>query len=204
MYSHTFYHRFKGKQKRAAPDSYILMSASLFIASQDKYLSERTGKYEFRAVRYRLAADELVRMGLNDSHTLLDLGAGWTEFDYCLRVEYGWRGRYIPVDGSINGEDLNIWHPPREYDFFVGLELLEHLASPAHLVEAVQRKTLVGGVVSVPDPSKFDIMSIDDTHITEVTSHMLEGWGFVTQNVQLYGGIHTAGEDDALLGVWEK
>lgn len=180
------------------------MSSSLFIASQDKYLSERTGKYEYRAVRYRLAVDELVRMGLNDTHTIVDLGAGWTEFDYCLRAEYGWRGRYIPVDGSMNGEDLNSWHPPREYDFFVGLELLEHLVTPEHLVGVLKEKTLIGGVVSVPDPDEFDIMSIDDTHVTEVSVSMLKGWGFVTQNVQLYGGIHTNGGNDGILGVWEK
>lgn len=186
------------------PDSNNLMSNSLFIANQDKYLSERTGKYEYRAIRYRLAADELIRMGLNDTHTILDLGAGWTEFDYCLRVEYNWRGRYIPLDGSTNGEDLNTWHPPREYDFFVGLELLEHLVSPEHLVTAIKEKTLIGGVVSVPNPEKFDIMSIDDTHVTEVTSALLNEWDFATQSVQLYGGIHTAGDNDGLIGVWEK
>ena len=76
-------------------------------------MSERTGKYEYRAIRYRKAADWLMKNGLTDKHTITDIGAGWTEFDYCLRKEYDWKGRYIPVDGGISNIDLNVWEPER-------------------------------------------------------------------------------------------
>ena len=84
------------------------------IQSCDSYLDDRTGKYEFRAVRYRAAADWLTASGLTHDMTVVDVGAGMTELDYCLRAEYGWRGRYIPVDGGIDGVNLNAWTPPRE------------------------------------------------------------------------------------------
>ena len=171
------------------------------FASCDDYLNERTGKYEYRAIRYRKAADWLILNGLNDGHTICDIGAGWTEFDYCLRKEYDWKGRYIPIDGGISNVDLNTWVPEREVDFFVGLEILEHLKNPMRLVRDMQSKSK-GIVISVPDPAKLDIFALDDTHITEVDTRMLTGEGFTVVSEQLYGGVFNGGDNDALMGYW--
>lgn len=58
------------------------------INNCDNYLDERTGKYEYRAVRYRRAIEWMLSQGLDNSMTVVDVGAGMTEFDYCLRAEY--------------------------------------------------------------------------------------------------------------------
>lgn len=172
--------------------------------SCDTYLGERTGKYEYRAVRYRKAADWLFLNGLDDSHTICDIGAGWTEFDYCLRKEYDWKGRYIPIDGGITNIDLNNWVPEREVSFFVALEILEHLQNPVRLIREMKKKTSHGIVVSVPDPAKLDIIELDPTHITEVDEIMLQREKFITVSEKLYGGVFTNGGNDALMGYWMK
>jgi hypothetical protein len=59
---------------------------------------------------------------------------GRTELDVCLRTDHGWRGRYVPVDAWYDGVDLEDWTPPREADWFTGLEVLEHLKDPHRLV----------------------------------------------------------------------
>src|SRR6478736_1172808 len=126
------------------------------IANCDNYMDERTGKYEYRAVRYRYAIETMYSNGLDDSMTIVDVGAGMTEFDYCLRAEYNWRGRYIPVDGGIDGTDLNNWVPPREAHWFVALELLEHLTNWRGLVSAMKDKAHSGIVISTPNPYTTD------------------------------------------------
>jgi hypothetical protein len=172
------------------------------FASCDDYMNERTGKYEYRAIRYRKAADWLILNGLTDQSTVCDIGAGWTEFDYCLRTEYDWKGRYIPIDGGISSIDLNDWVPERSVEFYVGLEILEHLYNPMRLVRELQRTASGGIAVSVPDPDNVDVFGLDDTHVIEVTRSMLEGENFTVTSEQLYGGVFSDGRNDALMGFW--
>lgn len=174
-----------------------------WIAQCDDYLDSRTGRYEYRAVRYRAAGYDLARMGLDDSSTIYDIGAGFTEFDYCMRTEFQWRGRYIPIDGGIDGTDLNVWVPPREADFAVALELLEHLNEPDRLVYELQLR-VKGIVASVPNPRTVDVLGIDPTHVTVVTKPMLEGWGFKVAESTFYGGVFSNGEPDSLFATWER
>ncbi|KKM73981.1 hypothetical protein LCGC14_1404890 [marine sediment metagenome] len=47
------------------------------------------------------------RYGLKNSDTVCDVGAGATELDVCLRVDASWKGRYWPIDGGLDGVDLN-------------------------------------------------------------------------------------------------
>ncbi len=173
-----------------------------FVGSCDDYMLSRTGRYEHRAVRYRLAAKWLFSVGLSDDHTLVDVGAGWTEFDYCLRAEFNWRGRYIPLDGGIDGTNLEEWTAVRDFDWFVALELLEHLENPSRLVAELQRASRLGGVVSVPDPAQVDVFAMDETHVVEIPTPMLRSWGFTVEEVQLYGGAFGGRATDALLGTW--
>src|SRR4051794_39556420 len=106
------------------------------ISNCDSYLGARTGKYEWRRVRYQAALRAIQTVsGLHDDMTIMDIGAGWTEFDYCLRVDGNWKGRYIPIDGGIDGTNLDDWLPPREVDWIVGLEIIEHLYRPVTLLK---------------------------------------------------------------------
>jgi hypothetical protein len=146
----------------------------------------------------------MMRNGLDDSMTVFDIGAGMTEFDYCLRSEYDWRGRYIPVDGGIDGTDLNNWKPPREAHWFVALELLEHLHDWRNLVFQMQRKAIHGIVVSTPDPRTTDVLGMDPTHVCEVKPYELTGHGFNVTEETFYGGVFSGGRTDSLFGTWLK
>lgn len=174
------------------------------IQNCDNYMDERTGKYEYRAVRYRKAIETMLAEGLDDSMTIFDVGAGMTEFDYCLRVEYGWRGRYIPVDGGIDGTDLEDWFPPRDGHWFVALELLEHLEGWENLVRRMADRATVGMVVSTPNPYTTDVLGMDPTHKRAVYPHELENRGFLVTNETFYGGVFSNGEHDSLFGVWTR
>lgn len=174
------------------------------IQNCDNYMDERTGKYEYRAIRYRAAIDWMIANGLDDSMTVFDVGAGMTEFDYCLRAEYGWRGRYIPVDGGIDGTDLNHWLPPREGHFFVALELVEHLTRWRHLVDGMKRKAGRGVVLSTPNPETTDVIGMDPTHVCEVSRDDLAKMGFKVTEETFYGGVFSGGKPDSLLATWRK
>ncbi len=168
----------------------------------DAYLAERTGSFEHRAVRYRAALEALRSIGLDDSHTLYDLGAGMTELDVVLRVDGAWRGRYIPVDLGVDvRHDLEDRHPPRPADHAVALEILEHLSDPWRLVSRLKRavNTIV---VSVPNPRTVDVLGIDRTHRTVITAEQLQQAGFVVREELFYGGVYSDGDPDALFAVW--
>ena len=174
------------------------------IANCDQYMDDRTGKYEYRAVRYRAAIDWMYANGLDDSMTVVDVGAGMTEFDYTLRAEYGWRGRYIPVDGGIDGTDLNVWTPPREAHFFVALELVEHLTNWEHLVDGMKTAAMRGVVMSTPDPRTTDVIGMDPTHVREVWPSQLEAFDFSVEARTFYGGVFSGGLHDSLFATWRK
>lgn len=174
------------------------------VQNCDNYLDEREGKYEFRAIRYRKAIEEMLSHGLDNGMTVFDVGAGFTEFDYCLRKEYDWRGRYIPVDGGIDGTDLNHWVPPRDAHWFVALELLEHLTDWRYLVDRMQSKATEGIVVSTPNPRTTDVIGMDPTHVVEVWPGDLARYQFTVTEETFYGGVFSNGEPDSLFGVWTR
>lgn len=170
----------------------------------DQYMAERTGKYEWRAVRYRHAIETMLARGLDDSMTIFDIGAGMTEFDYCLRAEFNWRGRYIPVDGGIDGTDLNDWTPPREGHWFVALELIEHLKNYDELLYKMKLYSTKGVVLSTPNPNTTDVIGMDPTHVVAVYPSTLRALGFEVTEETFYGGVFSGGEPDSLFGVWTK
>lgn len=180
------------------------------VANCDQYMNEREGKYEYRAIRYRAAIDWMIANGLDDTMTVVDVGAGMTEFDYCLRAEYGFRGRYIPVDGGIDGTDLNVWTPPRQAHFFVALELVEHLTEWKSLLAKMKDKATVGVVLSTPDPVLTDVLAMDPTHVTdEIDIPMLMQQGMNVGQFRFYGGVFNRPEyktsaTDAFLATWKK
>lgn len=169
------------------------------IHACENYLTQRTGCYTWRAVRYNAAAIAMKAMGLTDDSLVVDVGSGWTELDFCLRTEHTWRGRYHPVDGMLDGVNLNQWTPPRQADFFVALEVLEHLDDPARLILAMQRYARCGVVVSVPNPRTTDVLGMDDTHVSVVGPKLLRGCGFTVEERAFYGG-----HADSLFAVWRR
>lgn len=174
------------------------------VQNCDQYMDDRTGKYEYRAIRYRAAAQEMFRHGLDNTMTVVDVGAGMTEFAYTLMNEFNWRGRYIPVDGAVDGTDLNNWVPRRRAHWFVALEILEHLDRPYEVASLLKEHAHNGVVISTPNPETTDVLAMDPTHVVEVHRDRLEGLDFRVEEKYFYGGVFSNGAPDSLFGVWTK
>lgn len=172
------------------------------IRNCDEYLNARTGCYERRAFRYRAALKAMQELGLEDSDTVFDIGAGWTEFDYCLRAEGNSKCRYVPVDGGIDGVQLETWVPPRDAEFFVALELIEHLYDPFRLVMELQKRVTKGIIISTPNTDLLGekaVIDMDATHFSPIYQFALRAHGFEVEPSTFYGK-----ENDSILGVWTR
>lgn len=165
---------------------------------------ERKGCYEYRAVRYRATADKLFEQGLNNNDTICDIGAGWTEFDYCLRKEYDWRGRYLPIDAGMTKTDLNNWEPDRNYDYFVTLEILEHLYEPEKFLTTILKKVNKGVVISVPNPETTDVFSMDETHVSLPDKQLFQKNGFIVEETEFFGGFYSQNKPGSLFAYYFK
>lgn len=164
----------------------------------DTYLGERTGTFDQHAVRYRHAVAWLVEHGLSDQDTLCDVGAGWTELDYILRAEHGWRGRYLPLDAGLFPVDLETWTPYRTVEWYVALDVIEHVHDPARLVRQMCNSATRGVVISVPNPQTTDVFGMDETHLSAPDAVMLGSLGFHTDIETFYGGHYSDGAPDAI------
>ncbi len=170
------------------------------IQQCDNYLDSRTGCYDYRKVRYTAAWLKMRdTLGLEDSDTLYDIGAGWTELDYCLRSTGDWRGRYIPIDGGIDGTDLEEWMPPRTAEWFVALELIEHLERPEPLLRLMKTFAKKGVILSTPNPYTTDVLGMDETHKTVIWPQYLQNSGFEVEARSFYGK-----PNDSLFAWWIK
>ncbi|GGQ50397.1 hypothetical protein GCM10010250_22540 [Streptomyces althioticus] len=169
------------------------------IAQAEEYLAGHTSLHFERAARFRAAAERLRAAGLDDTDVLVDLGAGLTELDYALRAEYGWRGRYVPMDAWVDGTfDLLTWRPARPVHWFAALEVLEHLHDPEDLVRRMQC-ALKGFVVTTPNSAVVDVLAQDPTHVTPLDEKTLQGWGMTTSLHNFYGQYQ-----DGICGLWRK
>lgn len=151
------------------------------------YLAARTGSYDFRRRRYHAVAGELQMLGLNDANLIVDIGAGWCEFDYFLRCEINFRGRYVPIDGAICGTDLNKWRPQVEADFFVAIEVLEHLDDPFALLDELELLATEGIVITTPNSEAVDVLAMDPTHVTPLKLADFRQRGWAAEPVSLFG-----------------
>jgi len=169
------------------------------------YLAERTGTLEYRFQRYAAVADELFARGMDDSSLLADLGAGGCDFDFYLRAVRGWKGRYLPVDASIDGTDLEQlgWtYPIGGTDFTVAIELLEHISTPSSLLDDM---LLAAPVVVITTPNtdvlgEEYVRAIDRTHVRPIWESELRDWGATEIKARSFFGK----ERDSLLAVWER
>lgn len=159
------------------------------------YLAQRRGTYAFRTRRYDAVIDELYGLGVMDWDVVYDLGAGMCEFDRRLR-EHEFHLRYVPVDGCIDGTDLNEWTPPAA-DAFVVIEVIEHLIAPGVLLERLKRQARKGIVLTTPNAAKVDVLAMDETHRTPFVAADIEVHGFEVTALQLFNDF-----EDTLLAVW--
>jgi len=151
------------------------------------YLDERSGTYEFRCLRFKSVADKLFAMGLKDEMTVIDAGAGVCEFDYYLRTERNWRGMYIPVDGVIDGTNLELWVPRFGPDFITAIEIIEHLRDPHRFLSVLERYARRGAVITTPNPKTTDVLGMDHTHVSECPEEMFRYRGWIPEITSHFG-----------------
>jgi hypothetical protein len=157
------------------------------------YLDARTGKYEWRCQRYDAVIRKLYEMGLENGDHIVDVGAGRQEFHTRLK-EWGWKGAYTPLDASIDGIDLEEWTPDRSPDFYVAIEILEHLHTPMQLADLMADDAAKGVAATTPNPYTTDVLGMDPTHVIEVFPEDFAGLEWNTQISSFYGQ-----EDDSIL-----
>lgn len=169
------------------------------------YLNERTGKLEYRFLRYSAVADELYAAGMNDSHLLIDVGAGMCDFDFYLRTVRGFKGRYLPIDASIDGVDLESYstHHKRlpKADFVSCIEVLEHIHLPKLLSDELQAATRVRLVVTTPNTDELGpvaVREMDRTHVHPLYRTDLLTYGYRT-SVHSFFGV----KNDSIMGVYD-
>jgi len=153
------------------------------IESYDAYLGKRSSTYERRCARYSVAAEPLV---LLDTDTLVDIGAGWTEFDAYLRTVLHWRGRYQPLDAALDGIDVEQWLPKRSYDWMVAIELVEHLYKPLEFLRRIEPMTNKGIVLTTPNPVCTDVLGMDEDHKTPVSIEDLHSLGYTVRTKNIF------------------
>ena len=158
----------------------------------DEYGRMPRRPYAERKIRYQVASEQMRRGGLDDRDAVIDVGAGGTELDFRLRTGHGWRGRYVPVDGWMDGTDLECRSPARPFEWFAVLEVLEHLHDPFRLLRELMKSAATGLVVTTPNPFVHD-----PTHFTPITREMPEDAGMATSLHDCYGD-----PEDGIAGLW--
>lgn len=169
------------------------------------YLDGRTGTYDYRCRRYDAVVDIIQDWtSFSERLTIADIAAGWTEFGHRL-TERGFRGRYIPYDGAIDGKDLQYWVPPlTDIDVCVSIEFLEHIRHPERLVETMFDKAARLVVVTTPNSEVVDTLGMDDDHVTELRATDLYDLGFehVTFQTLFPGSRYNPGGMPDTLVAW--
>lgn len=150
------------------------------------YLAGRRARYEDRRSRFGAVGQLLLELGLAPGDVIYDLGAGHCQFDYFLRVEMRWRGVYVPVDGAIDGTDLDTWTPFGEQaDFYILMETLEHLHEPMLLLERLQPRK--GIVLTTPNEAVVRTLEVDEDHRSVVPEGELRLAGFEIVPMNMFG-----------------
>lgn len=173
------------------------MSALAVRQQWEAYLEERTGTYEFRCRRYSEVFRELRRLGLRNGDLVYDVGAGYCEFGRHLFREAEWWGRYVPVDGAIDGTNLETWVPPITAHAFVAIEVVEHLLNPDRLLAEFAKHAELGAVVTTPNPATVDVLGMDRTHRSILPRWKFRELGWTTRTVSLFGK-----PEDTIVAVW--
>lgn len=173
----------------------MLAPVEKFVAKWITYRDTRQGTYEFRSrTRYKAVADRLFRLGLNSSHSIIDVGAGSMQFGQHM-LERQWSGKYIPVDAVIDGTNLETWKAPFPGpDFIVCIEVVEHLQQPNRLLFEMVQAARRGVVLTTPNSEAVNVLTCDPTHVSVVPAADLERDGFTVERHSWFGV-----ENDSLL-----
>lgn len=155
------------------------------------------GSQQDRVPEYDVTWQILRRGGVTDRDLIVDVGCGDQGLDIYLRRLAAFRGQYLGLDGSIQGIDLNFWEPPHRADWFVALEVIEHLEKPAHIIRRMLRYADKGVIISTPNADVVDVLAVDPTHVTPVGIKDVEEWGMEHQEFAMNPG---RGEGDTLFG----
>lgn len=171
------------------------LGSTLDIArSCEGYLSSRQGSYEFRCIRYKGVVDKLHHLGFGKYDTVVDIGAGRQQLESYLRNERGWKGVYIPIDGSIDGTNLEEWVPLRRESFMVAIEVLEHLHTWERMMMIMENFAIMGSVATVPNPATVDVLGCDPTHVSVIREFDFREHRWAVQPVSFFNK-----PDDTLL-----
>lgn len=179
--------------KLARTEKIDITNQETILNSCRNYINSRRSCYEFRAIRYEAVYDMLIILGLKDGDKIIDVGAGDGEFGKYL-LERGFKGKYIPVDGMIDGTDLNLWTPEKEAEFFVSIEVIEHLLNPARLLSIMAMFATKGVVVTTPNPAVTNVYAMDATHISEVSAE-----DFLKAHYKVFPQVFFFEPEDSLL-----
>jgi hypothetical protein len=174
-----------------------------------KYLREcpTYGSAMDRAPEYSIVKKRLDEMGLDHGDTLVDVGAGDCAFDGFLRRD-GWSGQYVPIDGSIQGLDLDSKHWSAEdlacfvpADWYVAIEVLEHCDDWRYPLRLMMERARKGVVITTPNPDVVDVLAVDPTHRSPVPRAELHRTpGMASDLVTL----NARGKGDTIVAWWEK
>lgn len=163
------------------------------------YLDERTSTYAQRVQRFGAVFWEMRRLGFRSGDLVVDVGAGHCEFDRYLRTSpiEPFDLRYVPVCGAIDGTDLDVWRPKISAEFYVAIEVVEHLHTAPQMLSALSQFATKGAIITTPNPRTVDVLELDRTHVFPVQRELLEGLGYDVRAVSLFGK-----PEDTLLGVY--
>lgn len=167
------------------------------IFDAETYLFAPRDSYTRRKPRFDITAQRLRENGLHPHDIVVDVGAGTCELARFLYAEGGFFGRYVPVDAWLDGVDLDDWEPPRRFEWFTALEIVEHLHDPKRLLKALMANATKGVVVTTPNPQVWDVLEMDPGHKTPISREFLDGLGFLTSVHEFHGKYQ-----DGLAGIW--
>ena len=169
----------------------------------NNYLTQRTGTYEFRCRRYEKVADfmKIGKKPVAYGDIVVDLGGGRGEFGLYLRECFPELDLvYVNIDGSIDGVDLNRYIPTLKADFYVSIEVMEHLSYPWRMLYDAARCARKAVIITTPNPKVTDVLGMDRTHVTPIEIEDLRFHGF--RYVGFYN-LFTGNSYDTLVG-WKR
>ncbi len=160
------------------------------VGKWTEYMHSRRGDFDFRSrTRYGAVAAALIDMGLKDGDLIVDVGAGTCQFDHHMRTVEGWSGRYLGIDAVLDGTDLNEWNPKWFADFFVCIEVVEHLLPYAseRLIRTLPYWAQKGVVMTTPNAAAVDVLACDPTHISVAPASLFEQHDYATWAREFFG-----------------
>lgn len=155
------------------------------------------GTQQDRVPEYELAWDVMRRGNVTDYDLIVDIGCGDQGLDLYLRRLAGFCGQYLGIDGSIQGIDFSDYYiPDHRADWFVCLEVIEHVKHPIPMLRHMLRRADKGVIITTPNPDVVDVLAVDPTHVSPVSIDMLESQGMDCSTYTLNPG---RGEGDTIL-----